>query len=196
LIRVYQCRVPKSLTEAWRSVGQTGEEAAALAGRLRSNVFGNQANGNGARSRGAGVATGAERIEESLSRFTGPLLREFQDLPRALEAFAMKTSKLMHDLIGKKGYEEQVFRNRVLVTASEYVRRCTGKYYDERVSELMQGIVPDPSGMDIKDFSGEAIRKRRNYFKKEHPLVHAHIVEEVRLWRSITVADLSPPSNK
>jgi hypothetical protein len=27
LIRVYQCRVPKSLTEAWRSIGQTGGEA-------------------------------------------------------------------------------------------------------------------------------------------------------------------------
>jgi hypothetical protein len=59
--------------------------------------------------------------------------------------------------------------------ASEFVRCRTGKHYDEHLAELFQAINNDS---DLKDFSGDAIRRKREHFKKAYPLLYASLANK------------------
>ena len=99
-------------------------------------------------------------------------LGELEDLPRRLGAFAGLLGGFVRLFVGKPGHEEKVMHNRSLILASEYVRCRTGKYYDEHLAELFQAINNDS---DLKDFSGDAIRRKREHFKKAYPLLYASV---------------------
>ena len=77
---------------------KTAPDAAALAKRIQSQVFTGEL---------------AERLK--------PFIGGFQDLPFRLAAFSGRLGNVMNSL-GKPGHKDRMFRNRVLVEASEFVK--------------------------------------------------------------------------
>jgi hypothetical protein len=102
-----------------------------------------------------------------------PFIGDFQDLPLQLGAFANRLGSLMN-VLGKPGHKARALRNRLLVEASEVVKLRTGGYNDEHLAELFQAIRMDHKNRSDNpdDFSGDAIRKKRENFKKTHPVLY------------------------
>jgi hypothetical protein len=128
------------------------------------------------------AATLAKKISQVLNaRHIEPLkdleplkshLGELEDLPRRLGVFAGLLGGFVRHFVGKPGHAEKVMHNLSLIMASEFVRCRTGKYYDEHLAELFQAINNDS---ELKDFSGDAIRRKREHFKKTYPLLYAYV---------------------
>ena len=143
--------------DPWEQTAKTAREAATLAKKI-SQVL------------------NAQHIEplkdlEPLKSYLG----ELEELPRRLGAFAGLLGGFVRLFVGKPGHEEKVVHNRSLIMASEFVRGRTGKYYDEHLAELFQAINNDS---DLKDFSGDAIRRKREHFKKAYPLLYAAVASK------------------
>jgi hypothetical protein len=92
----------------------------------------------------------------------------FVDLPRRLQIFSEVMGALL-GLTGKSGHKDELFKNQVLVMASEFVRLKLRRFYDEHVAELYQAI---GNGDFSSDFSADAIRKKRNYLKRKYPQLY------------------------
>src|SRR5208283_3047648 len=97
-----------------------------------------------------------------------------------LHAFASRLGGVL-GLFGKAGHKERVMNNQILIMASEFVRLRTGKHYDEHLAELFQAISMDSN---LKDFSGDAIRKKREHFKKTYPLFYRRTMNQLLRRRS------------
>ena len=70
----------------------------------------------------------------------------------------------------------------LLVLVSETVKRLTGGYNDEHVAELFQVLpvqMTTSDTCDLKDLSGDAIRKRRNRFMRDYPLEYWRLLRLV-----------------
>lgn len=101
-----------------------------------------------------------------------PFLSGFEGLPNLLRRLSDEVGQLFA-LVGKPGRKDEVFRNQLLIQASEFVRIKTGKHNDEHLAELFQAIGARDLG---DDFSGEAIRKKRAYLKRQYPILYAETV--------------------
>jgi hypothetical protein len=157
-------RVVKVLEEA----AKTATDAAALSKRMQSQVF-----------------TGG------LAAPLKPFIGGFQDLPFRLAAFAGRLGNVMNSL-GKPGHKDRMFRNRVLVEASEFVRSRTGGPNDEHLAELFQAINRATNLME--DFSGDAIRKKREHFIRTYGLAYRHLVNQVQRRYKLPGADSNAAS--
>lgn len=92
-------------------------------------------------------------------------VNKYRDLQSGLSAFAIQVGELL-DLSGKPGHKKKSLSNTFLVAASELVKLKTGTYNDEHLAELFQAT----GGIDgSKDFSGDAIRKKRDYLQTNYP---------------------------
>ena len=131
------------------------------------------------------AATLTKKISEVLNgKHTQPMwdlkplesyFREFEELPGRLHVFSVVLGGYLRHFVGKPGHQDKVMHNRSLIMASEFVRCRTGKYYDEHLAELFQAINNDS---DLKDFSGDAIRRKREHFKKAYPLPYASVASK------------------
>jgi len=125
---------------------RTAAEGARFAAKLDAHVFGGPA---------------ADLLKTFFPQFAG--------LPLQLRALSA-----LLNLDGKPDSKKEVFANQFLITASEFVRLKLGKYYDEHVAELYQGI----SERDVRrDFSADAIRKKRDRLLTQYPHVYAEALE-------------------
>ena len=147
------------------SVSKLMADAAKLAAKLESEVF-------------RGPFSDALR----------PFSTGFEDLPTRLVGLSKRLGGML-DTFGKRGHKREVFASEWLVVASEFVRLRTGRYNDEHLAELFQGIwKPRP----MADFSSDAIRKKRLYAKKQYPAVYAGALKQaVQIFDSS--ARLDPP---
>jgi len=128
------------------------------------------------------AATLAKKISEVLSAkhmqpvWDLPPLKsyfgEFEELPGRLRVFSVVLGGYLRHLVGKPGHQDKVMHNHFLIMASEFVRCRTGKHYDEHLAELFQALNNDS---DLKDFSGDAIRRKREHFEKAYPLLYASV---------------------
>ena len=125
------------------------------------------------------VAEGArfgEKLQSVL--FTEPSLlsahlARFKDLPKRLMDLAEVLGPAL-DRMGKRGHKREVSANYDLIVASEFVRLITGTHHDERLAELFQALFDRPLELDL---SGDAIRKKRKYFKKYYPHQNASALQ-------------------
>lgn len=136
---------------------QTAADADALATRIQAQVF-----------------------QSEFAKSVSPFVIGFQDVPLRLHAFASRLGEVLGSF-GKPGHKGRVLNNRFLIMASEFVRLRTGKHHDEHLAELYQAIrmEPENSSATPGDFSGDAIRKKREHFKKTYPLLYRHAMNEV-----------------
>lgn len=84
---------------------------------------------------------------------------------------------------GKPGQNRKMMRNRCLVVAGEFVWLKTGTYNDEHLAYLMQAVslVPAPEAdFSGTDFSGDAIRKKRNYLSSKYPFPYSRALSEAQ----------------
>jgi hypothetical protein len=100
----------------------------------------------------------------------------YEDLPMRLTRFSERLEKALGS-IGKPGHKRKTIAARSLVEASEFVRLKIGQYYDEHVAELFQAI----SGSTLSDdFSGDAIRKKRERLKRQYPVLYANALQSAK----------------
>jgi hypothetical protein len=151
---MYKTKLPRTIADPWEQTAKTATEAATLAKRI-SQVL---------------KAKHLEPLKdfEPLKSYFGA----FEELPRRLRAFAVVVGGLLRHLSGKPGHQQKVLHNQSLVMASQFVRCRTGKYYDGHLAELCQAIGNDS---ELKDFSADAIRRKREHFKKTYPLLYAYV---------------------
>jgi hypothetical protein len=111
------------------------------------------------------VAEDARSLAKQIGKyvFQGPvadarsaILNEFRELPDLLTRFADQVSSFV-GVLGGRGQKHKAAPNDFLVEASEVVKMSTGSYNDRHLMELLQRMSPE-----FKDFSEDAIRKRRN----------------------------------
>ncbi len=76
--------------------------------------------------------------------------------------------------MGKRGHKRQMFAGQFLIEASEFVRLKTGQHYDEHLAELFQAIGTRSINEDL---SGDAIRKKREYFDKWYPRLYKSVLK-------------------
>jgi len=131
----------------------------------------------------ADAATYAAKLE--LELFRGPhsdVLRPFsakyEDLPERLVRLSEELGTLL-DSVGKRGHKQRVFATQFLVEASEFVRLRTGQHYDEYLAELFQSVAEGLRPLS-EDLSGDAIRKNREYAKRNYPEFCAQALERAR----------------
>jgi hypothetical protein len=103
-----------------------------------------------------------------------PYTVKFRDLPSRIIDFSTRLKEAIL-IVGKPGYQQKVFANLLLVQASEFVLLKTGRHYDEHLAELFQGIA-DVGRTQLKELSGDAIRKQRTYLAANYPDVYAYAV--------------------
>lgn len=101
--------------------------------------------------------------------------RRFHGLPQLLEQFSDYLSALLGPL-GKPGQKQKILLNRLVVTASEFVKLRTGSYNDEHLAEVLQTILDDPD----EDFSAQAIRKKREQTRRSYPRQYAEAERAAR----------------
>ena len=127
----------------------------------------------------------AERIHQLLGTYFAEalhhVLNNFHDLPTRLRTFSLLFGGLCDQLLGKRGHHGRLWKNQLLVMASEFVRRKTNRYNDEHLAELIQAI---NRTFDLADFSGDAIHKRRQNLKRTYPLVYACLFNKVCEFRN------------
>jgi hypothetical protein len=99
-------------------------------------------------------------------------------LPLMLQRFATQFGGLLESLAGKPGHKSKTAASYQLVSASEFVRTQTGKYLDEQLADLYQAVRQDDSLED--EFSGDAIRKKREHLKKTYPVLYRGAVNRAR----------------
>lgn len=145
--------MPSPTTDHWEGASKIATQSKTLATRIKSMVF-----------------------QGEKADLLAPYMHTFQDLPAQLDAFSNQLGGLMNSL-GKPGQKSKVFPIEFLIAASEFVKNKTGNYQDEHLAELFQAI---GSKAESKDFSGDAIRKKRKYFRKEYPLLYASALEYAR----------------
>jgi hypothetical protein len=151
---MYKTKLPKTSMDPWEQTTKTATDAATLAKKI-SEVL---------------KATHLEPLKD-----LEPLksrLGAFEELPGRLRTFAVVVGGLLRHLSGKPGHQQKVLHNQSLVMASQFVRCRTGKYYDEHLAELFQAINNDS---ELRDFSGDAIRRKREHFEKTYPLLYAYV---------------------
>lgn len=127
--------------------------------------------------RAARVAAEGARLAEKLDEhvFKEPaadILREFLS-PFISVPVQLRGLSALLSLDGKPGRKRDVFENQLLIMASEFVRMKLGSFYDEHVADLFQSFFPEDSR---SEFSGDAIRKKRSYLKKEYPEVYSQVL--------------------
>lgn len=105
-----------------------------------------------------------------------PYISSFSSLPEQLAEFSKVVGGML-DLLGKRGHKEGNLYNFFLIVASEFVLLKVGQHYDEHLAELYQAISERPLTADL---SGDAIRKRREYFKKCYPDLYSWMLERAR----------------
>jgi hypothetical protein len=105
-----------------------------------------------------------------------PYISSFSDLPRQLTEFSKVVGGML-DLFGKRGHKEGNLYGFFLIVASEFVRLKTGQHYDEHLAELYQAVSERSL---TEDLSGDAIRKRREYLKKNYPDLYSWMLERAR----------------
>jgi hypothetical protein len=155
------CEVkPKKRSDFVNRLEQTTKmaaDAAALGRRIQTEVF-----------------------QGEFAESIGPLLVGFKDLPLRLHAFASRLGGLF-GVFGKPGHKGRMLNNQPLIMASEFVRLRTGGYYDEQLAELYQAISvePESSSDTPEDFSGDAIRKKRENFQENYPFLYRQAMNEV-----------------
>lgn len=133
--------------------GRTAADAAKLADRLEADIF-----------------------HGSFADDLIPFVGNFAALPQQLKVFSNRLCALL-ELVGKPGRKSEVFGNQMLILTSEFVRMKLGNPYDEHVAELFQGIGNRDTFLEL---SGDAIRKKREYFKKQYPVLYAESLKIVR----------------
>lgn len=151
---MYKTKLPKTRADPWEQTAKTATEAATLAKKI-SDVL------------KAKHIEPLKDLEPLRARFGA-----FEELPGRLRAFAVVVGGMLRHLSGKPGHQQKVLRNQSLVMASQFVRCRTGKYYDEHLAEVFQAIGNDS---ELKDFTGDAIRRKREHFKKTYPLLYAYV---------------------
>ena len=148
-------------------VGQLFERAANVAGEARKLA---------ARIR-------HEVLGGKVGRVLAPLLKDSaEDLAAQLEAFS-KMEILLSQLVGKPGHKGETQRNQYLVMASELVSLRLGKHYNEHLAELIQNLSFDTELTADEDISGESIRKKREYFEENYPVLYKNALEKIRCGR-------------
>ena len=105
-----------------------------------------------------------------------PYISSFSDLPRQLTEFSKVVGGML-DLFGKRGHKEGNLYGFFLIVASEFVRLKTGQHYDEHLAELYQAVSERSL---TEDLSGDAIRKRREYLKKNYLDLYSWMLERAR----------------
>jgi hypothetical protein len=116
----------------------------------------------------------AAKIEEFLQNDCGEVLNRrltgFGCLPTLLKSFASKVNgDGLLSAFGETRFKRaRAFEDQLLIHASQLVLQKTGSWNDEHLAELYQSMRSDLG----RDFSGEAIRRRRERFKKEHPKLY------------------------
>jgi hypothetical protein len=107
----------------------------------------------------------------------GRVLREplapFVGLPQLLVAFS-QTLESELGRIGKPGFKSATIATALLAIICEFVRSKTGIYNDEHLAELFQQF---EETSENRDFSGDAIRKRRARLKQEYPDIYTFAEE-------------------
>jgi hypothetical protein len=152
--------------EELEEASRVGAEAAQLAEKIQRTVF-----------------------EGNVAKSLGPLLGP-TDLPALLREFSKHISEMFETFVGKAGHKRKVTRTRILVLASELVRRRTGNYNDEHLAELLQAVAGETGHAD--DYSGDMIRKRREYLDKHYNFLYVHVLLRLNALPDVpdTVADL------
>lgn len=123
----------------------------------------------------------SDLFQELFLRDFGVYMVGFETLPSRLAGLSEQLAGLSARLrrafapYGKPGHKRQIFASQFLVDASESIRLKLGEYYDEHLADLLQAIAPPSDG---EDFSGDAIRKKRNYLKRRYPAFYKMIVEK------------------
>jgi hypothetical protein len=105
-----------------------------------------------------------------------PYISSFSDLPRQLTEFSKVVGGML-DLFGKRGHKGGNLYGFFLIVASEFVRLKTSQHYDEHLAELYQAVSERSL---TEDLSGDAIRKRREYLKKNYPDLYSWMLERAR----------------
>lgn len=79
------------------------------------------------------------------------------------------------DRLGKTGLKiQRAIADHYLISASELVFLRTGGWYYEFLGDLLRALRPE-----ARELSGEAIRRRRERFKRAHPEFHQAIVRRI-----------------
>jgi hypothetical protein len=118
----------------------------------------------------------AEVFEGPASDFLGLISTRYRDIPKRLADFSM-LGKFLLDGFGKRGHKAKTLANHSLVMASEFVRLRTGQHFDEHLAELFQAIAERPGPAD---FSGDAIRKKREFLRKHYPRIYEAALNSIR----------------
>jgi hypothetical protein len=128
-------------------------------------------------------------LPEDENPLPGGLSAEHHDLPARLHSFANGVNGVRQwtDHFGKTAVKRQrVRRDLLLVGASEWVKSKTGTWNDEHLAELLQSI-----SFDLEDFSGDAIRKRRERFKQDYPKLYLLAATRANLGRYVRAKKLN-----
>jgi tellurite resistance protein len=129
-------------------------DAAKLSAKLKSQIFG---------------GTSSEALR--------PFTVGFEDLPARLTEFSEILGEVL-DSTGKRGHKKKALATKYIVQASEFVWMRTGHHYDEHLAELLQ---PIRKRAEFDDFSGDAIRKRRENLKEHYPMLYASALRRARI---------------
>src|ERR1035437_2279120 len=122
--------------------------------------------------------------------FLGPLPKllptcaeEYADLPDRLIEFSKVVGALLA-LAGKAGHENKVYKNQLLVLASEFVLLRTRRYNDEHLADLIQAVAKFPLS---KGFSANSIRSEERRLKKNYPHLYAQTSEMAKTFDRTSV---------
>jgi hypothetical protein len=92
-------------------------------------------------------------------------------LPAQLNSFMIEVGGLLY----ATGFQKQrAFADCPLIYASELVRLRTGTWNDVHLEELLRAMRDED-----KEYSGDAIHKKRERFKASYPLIYRLIVQKV-----------------
>jgi hypothetical protein len=145
-------------------MSKTVSDAAKLSAKLKSQIFGGPS-----------------------SELLGPFTVGFEDLPAGLTEFSKTVGEVL-DSTGKRGHKKKALASAYIVQASEFVWMRTGQHYDEHLAELFQ---PIRKRAEFDDFSGDAIRKRRENLKEHYPMLYASALRRARKYFEKSISSAS-----
>jgi oligoendopeptidase F len=150
LLAFYERTSKNPLSDPWEEIEKLAAQFEAIASRLDHEAF-----------------------KGSSAEILAPFLSSYEDLPERLTALSALLRRLAA-LHGKPGHKSENFSTQILVTASEFVRLRTKRPNDEHLAELLQAI--DPMS-ECDNLSGDAIRKKRAYLRKNYPALYGLAIE-------------------
>jgi hypothetical protein len=114
-------------------------------------------------------------IEKALATDYGEVLNRrliaSKNLPEQLNSFMIDVGGLLYATGFKK---QRAFSDYPLIYASELVRLRTGTWNDVHLEELLGAMRNED-----KEYSGDAVHKKRERFRANYPLIYKGIVQKV-----------------